>query len=118
MTRFRSILFTHATVGAAPAAPDCLPDLHLDDIIETLSAGDAEGTLRPLYYAWARDVDEVTYRHEVFRDLSNPRTRSPVQAFVSDITEMRRQLTRPPNSGIRCNARAGCCTRWIVTAAR
>ena len=89
MACFDSILHSHAGEGVrAPA--DCLADLHLDDIITAVTAGNDE--LTDYFSAWALNVDEVAYRHQVFRDLSVPDIRRLIQAFVDDLSEMRRQL--------------------------
>jgi DNA mismatch repair protein MutS len=73
------------------AAPACFRDLNLDQLIAAVTAGrDAYG-LRPLFYAPLRSVDEVTYRHEVFRDLDDERLRAAVEAFARDLRRMREQ---------------------------
>lgn len=94
MAAFRSILFIHASVGRPADAPDCLVDLHLDDIISSVVVGDTDGDLRALFYLWARDVDEVTYRHEVFRDLFADRNHAAIEEFVDNMREVTRQRQR------------------------
>ncbi|MCB9439868.1 MAG: DNA mismatch repair protein MutS [Mycolicibacterium sp.] len=87
---FRSILYTGNTDGPECAEPDCLADLHLDDVISAIGRHD-DDELHRMYRCWARDVDEVAYRHEVFRDLSSG-VREPVTSFVDGIGAMRGQL--------------------------
>lgn len=94
MAVFRSILHVHGDAERTPPAPDCLADLLLDQVLDGIALGDARGDLRPLFYAWARTVDEVTYRHEVFADLAQDRNRAPIETFVQDISAMRDHLGR------------------------
>ncbi|SBS78149.1 DNA mismatch repair protein MutS domain-containing protein [uncultured Mycobacterium sp.] len=91
MATFSGIVFTRPPANG-PTVPDCLPDLHLDQVIAVLAPSDVEESQRQLFYARARDIDEIAYRHEVFADLSSPPVRSVVDFFADQIAVVRRHL--------------------------
>ena len=71
---FRSILFPSAADRVPDerlAAPDFFVDLNLDQIIAAVAASKAEYNLEPFFYASLRDVDAITFRHEIMQDLEN-----------------------------------------------
>lgn len=92
MARFTSILFPHG--GAAKgvdAAPGCLPDLHLDEIIAAVTAGHPDDHVDRFFYVLLRDVSTIEHRHQVFRDLERDQTRQPIANFVDGMRTMRRR---------------------------
>ena len=69
-TSFRSILFVQDAVGTeAVNEPGCFGDLHLDQIVTSVTAGREEYELAPFFYRPLHDVEAVHYRHHVLRDL-------------------------------------------------
>jgi DNA mismatch repair protein MutS len=52
-------------------APVFCVDVNLDQIIDAVTAGKQEYNLKPFYYTSLTDIDAITYRHEVFRDIEN-----------------------------------------------
>jgi DNA mismatch repair protein MutS len=95
MAGFTSILSPYPdAVVATDAAPDCFPDLHLDDIVAAVTAGHADDQLENFFYAPVGDVSTVDYRHQVFRDLDRGQTRQAIQSFVDGMRVMRRRLDR------------------------
>ena len=93
MAGFTSILFPH---GGAPkgvdAAPDCFPDLHLDEIIAAVTAGHADDHVDRFFYVPLHDVSTVEHRHQVFRDLERDQTHQTILNFVDGMRTMRRRL--------------------------
>jgi DNA mismatch repair protein MutS len=98
MAGFTSILSPYPdAVVAADTAPDCFPDLHLDDIVAAVTAGQFEYGLDKFFYAPLRDRSIVDHRHQIFRDLDCDPTRRPIQDFVGSMGRMRRRLHRAEN---------------------
>lgn len=90
-----SILFS----GSVPAteresrdAPSCFHDLCLDQIVASITAGRDEYDLTPFFHVPLTDVESVSYRQEVFRDLQVPQIRSPVSSFAGTMRRMRSHL--------------------------
>jgi hypothetical protein len=84
-TRFQSILFDRPVSDAEIASwtePAFFSDLHLDQVVESLTRGRDEYDLKPFFYAPLRDVDAVCYRHEVLRDLEQAPVGDAVRAFA------------------------------------
>jgi hypothetical protein len=83
---FHSILF-HRTEDRikheTPEAPVFFADLHLDQIIDVITAGREEYHLKPFFYTSLHDLDAITYRHEIFRDLENPILLEKIKSFFS-----------------------------------
>ena len=92
MAGFASILFPH---GGAPKgveeAPDCFPDLHLDEIIAAVTAGHPTDVDR-FFYVPLHDVSTVEHRHQVFRDLESDQTRQAILNFATGMQTMRHRL--------------------------
>jgi DNA mismatch repair protein MutS len=93
MASFTSILSPHPeTRVSVEAASACFPDLHLDQIIAAVTAGDRDDHLEWFFHAPLQDVSGVEYRHEVFRDLDIDERREPIQNFVTSMRTVRRRL--------------------------
>ncbi|QLY27991.1 MutS-related protein [Nocardia huaxiensis] len=71
----------------APAAPDLLADLNLDQVFTASSIGGHEAARRPL-----RDRAEVIARQEVFRDLEAEGIRAAFDAFDAGMRSVRKHL--------------------------
>ncbi|MEU6443149.1 hypothetical protein [Streptomyces sp. NPDC047046] len=93
---FRSILFANPEDEAASRTarePDCFPDLGLDHLVSTLTAGREEYGLEPLFWYHLADEDAVAYRHEVFRDLfEHADMRQALCSFATLMRETRSRL--------------------------
>ncbi len=91
---FRSVLFVGGEVDLAEAAqPSVFADLNLDQVVEAITVGREEYDLKPYFYASVRDVEEVAYRHDVFRDLERGQVRDAIGAFAEAMQQVRRFLT-------------------------
>jgi hypothetical protein len=93
---FGSILFQNVAdrlpeeqVGAAPG---CFPDLNLDQIVVSITAGKGEYDLTPFFHMPLHDVDAVLFRHEVMRDLEQPRLLDAIKAFALGMHVVRENL--------------------------
>lgn len=85
MTRCESILFTHHRPDSPDEAdvPECFGDLRLDQVVGAIVGPRSDDDLERFFYAPARDVAEVGYRHAVFRDLQRDSIRQPISAFAN-----------------------------------
>jgi hypothetical protein len=61
--------------------PVFFPDLNLDQIVASVTAGKDEYTLTPFFYSPMNELDAVSYRQEVFQDLERPAVYELVTAF-------------------------------------
>ena len=74
-------------------APGCFPDLNLDQIVDTITAGREQYDLKSFFYAPLASAEMVDYRQDVFRDLlENPRLLELVRSFAESMRSMRAQL--------------------------
>jgi hypothetical protein len=92
MTQFESILFDRPQDGFAAATatePACFADLHLDQIVASLTDGREEYELAPSFYFPLHSVESVRYRHHVLRDLEQQDVLAAVQAFAAGMRRMR-----------------------------
>jgi DNA mismatch repair protein MutS len=93
---FRSILFEDAddgTGGEDIEAPDFFPDLHLDQIVDAITAGREEYNLKPFFYARLTRLAAIEYRQQVMRDLENEPVFETFQSFSKQMRLVRRHLT-------------------------
>ena len=94
---FHSILFQSAADRVPDeqlTAPDFFVDLNLDQIIAAITAGKEEYNLKPFFYASLRDVDAITWRHEIMRDLENTCLFDNIKAFAQNMRAMRKHLVQ------------------------
>lgn len=94
---FHSILFPapcEATLAEQENTPDCFHDLHLDQIVEAITAEWKEYNLAPFYFTPLRNLDTIAYRQEVFEDLKNPHTLHALQSFSESMRSMREKLAQ------------------------
>lgn len=92
---FQSILYENPGKVAArerTEPPDYFVDLNLDQIVETITAGREEYNLKPFYHLPLSDVDQVEYRHEVFRDLDDPSGTAIAKTFATYMRRVRALL--------------------------
>lgn len=94
---FRSILFSKSVDGSKKEsrdAPDFFVDLHLDQIVDVITANKLEYSLKPFFYMPLRDVDSIAYRHEILRDLENEQLFEYIQTFAQKMRTMREHLAQ------------------------
>jgi DNA mismatch repair protein MutS len=92
---FRSILF-----GDAPSAADLdshpepafFHDLNLDQVTAWVTAGLGDYRLEPFFYTPLAGPDEISYRHEVFRDLGGEALLERVREFAAAMRRVREEL--------------------------
>ena len=92
---FRSILFGDtppvADADSCPK-PAFFHDLNLDQVTAWVTAGLGEYRLEPFFYTPLTGPDEISYRHEVFRDLAGEALLERVRAFAAAMRRVRDEL--------------------------
>ncbi len=94
---FHSILFARAEDRrrAEPQKmPDFFVDLNLDQVIDAIVAGRQEYDLKSFFYTSLHDLDAITYRHEIMRDLEQKDLLASLQAFAEHMKKMRKYLAQ------------------------
>jgi DNA mismatch repair protein MutS len=96
LVRFNSILFDrpHSIDVDKLEEPACFADLHLDQVLASMTAGREDYDLKPFFYTPLRDVAVVRYRHEITRDLEKPEALGSVRAFAQKMRRMREHLAQ------------------------
>ena len=90
---FRSILFAGDPGSVEELEePPFFGDLHLDQIVAALTAGSEEYALGPLFYRSLHEVEAVSYRHHVLRDLEQEPVLEAVREFAQGMRRMREHL--------------------------
>ncbi|MGO9005618.1 MAG: MutS-related protein [Beijerinckiaceae bacterium] len=94
---FHSILFKDEAdrPGAEKLeAPDFFVDLNLDQIVAVVTAGKQEYDLRSYFYLPLRDIDAITWRHEIAKDLENADLFDSITAFAQNMRTMRQHIAQ------------------------
>lgn len=94
---FHSILFERPEPGAGVDqldAPACFRDLNLAQVVESVTAGRDEYRLKPFFYGLLPDLEAITYRHEIFRDLERQPVWDCITAFAQAMRSMREHLAQ------------------------
>jgi DNA mismatch repair protein MutS len=92
---FVSILFDRIGDEAPAeviAAPEYFADLHLDDIVSSVTAGREAYQLAPFFYSPLQDKATIAYRHEVFSDLEDKDLSELVGSFARKMHAVRERL--------------------------
>lgn len=90
-----SILFLRPEQRAAAEdaeAPDCFRDLHLDQVVEAVTAGRSEYRLQGFFHTPLPDLESIAYRHEVFRDLESTALEAVVRTFADRMRAVQGRL--------------------------
>lgn len=93
---FSSILYPGEDAPGLPddvRAPECFPDLNLDQVVSAVTAGRDEYNLRPFFHTAAPNTATISYRHEVMRDLESKEALGFVKTFSAKMRSMREQVT-------------------------
>lgn len=94
---FFSILNWHHEVGIRDeeiSEPNIFLDLHLDQVVNTLTTGYEEYNLKPFFYNPVKNIDTVKYRQNIFKELEEPRVFEVITSFSKKMQLMREHLTQ------------------------
>jgi DNA mismatch repair protein MutS len=111
---FRSILFDESENPIdvdGQNTPDFFADLHLDQIIGSLTAGRDEYSLNPFFCTPLRHLECVHYRHGVFRDLEVDALHDCIQSFGEAMRTMRACLDQAERRYYKYQKQ-----RWFLSA--
>lgn len=88
---FRSILFLNPPDANLDELnePEIFSDLNLDQVVGAITAGREEYKLKPFFYLPLANVESVSYRHDVFRDLEDRRLIAHLRSFSCEMQRMR-----------------------------
>jgi DNA mismatch repair protein MutS len=89
---FSSILHRSHLAQEVTAFPDYFADLNLDQIVAAVTAGAEEYDLKPFFYTTLKRVEDITYRHQVMKDLENDATLQLIKRFAGQMRSMRERL--------------------------
>jgi DNA mismatch repair protein MutS len=89
-----SVLLRPGTEPPPERAAGHVGDLHLDQVIRAVTQEREGYDLRAVFHAPLRDPADVAYRHEVFRDLADPRLRDRFEGFALAMRRRRRRQVR------------------------
>lgn len=70
-------------------APTFFGDLNLNQLIDRITAEFKEYGIAPLYYSGPKDVDTISYRQQVVRDLENKALLQAIKTFSAQMRAMR-----------------------------
>jgi DNA mismatch repair protein MutS len=110
---FSSILFDGREPSPpAEEEPDYFADLHLDDIVASVTGGRDAYDLKPFFFGRLDRKSTIEYRHEVFRDLEDSDVLKIVRAFAREMQAVRERLGTASKSHYRYEQE-----RWFLDAA-
>ncbi len=104
---FESILYAGTGQKAEKSEPAYFQDLRLDYLMGILERSVKEYAVQTHYYTLPATRDLIRYRHEVFRDLSQPALYECVRGFCRNMQKSRRASGLAGESGEALQA-AGC----------
>lgn len=93
--QFHSILFPGPAPAVSPGAdraPAFFRDLHLDQIVEAVTAGKQEYDLIGFFLRPSRNIETLEYRHDVMRELQQPDVLERIRTFAGALRTMRSHL--------------------------
>ncbi len=91
---FYSILFERPTAVETNEMPAFFGDLNLDQLVDTITSGKRNYNLTPFFYTPLKDIDAITYRHEIMQDLETGSLMKHIHAFARKMYHMRDNLAQ------------------------
>ncbi|MBW4056858.1 MAG: DNA mismatch repair protein MutS [Proteobacteria bacterium] len=94
---YQSILFqtiTDRDPDERLSPPDFFVDLALDQVVAAITAGKEEYDLKPFFYLPLNNVDAISFRHEIMRDLEDSPLFDSIKTFAETMRTMREHLAQ------------------------
>jgi DNA mismatch repair protein MutS len=112
--QFASILFDRSEQSSEAVAdePDYFADLHLDDVVASVTSGRDAYDLKAFFHRRLGSAEAIQYRHEVFRDLEDRDVLKMMRAFAREMLAVGERLGRASKSHYRYEQE-----RWFLEAA-
>ncbi len=112
---FRSILFEATEPitdidGRTP--PEFFVDLHLDEIVDSLTAGKDEYNLKPFFYVPLSHISSIRYRQDILHDFENHSLLAHIQSFAQRMRAMRESLVQTEKLSYKLQKQS-----WLLSAA-
>jgi DNA mismatch repair protein MutS len=92
--------------------PDIFADLHLNDIVSSVTTGREVYDLAPFFSEPLRDVRAITYRQEVFHDLEDSGVLEVIRSFAREMQTVRARMRHAGKAHYRFDRE-----RWFLGAA-
>lgn len=96
--RGHSILFQDdSKIGAdicRQEPPEFFPDLNLDQVVDSMTAGRDEYNLKQFFYTSLQTVESIEYRYDILRDLQNRTVFDCIQVFAQEMRTVRGHLAQ------------------------
>lgn len=92
---FQSILFKKIDdkrIKETLEEPACFVDLNLDQIVDSITAGKPEYTLKPLFYTPLKDIGDIKYRQEIAQDIENGTLLENMKSFSLKMATVSKHL--------------------------
>jgi DNA mismatch repair protein MutS len=112
--RFHSVLSCRSLPEVVVEVPDQPPhfrDLHLDQVVESITAAWKDYDLAPFFYGGPLELDDIIYRQEVMQELEGDVSRESIDAFAESMRAMRLSLAAAVQRGHRYEQ-----ARWFLSA--
>ena len=109
-----SILFDGARPRPATVhrvAPDCFPDLNLDQVVGAITAEREQYDVEPFFFTPLVDVAPVVYRQDVFRDIDGTPLFDRLRGFARRMESSREHLAQAEKLRYRYQKE-----RWFLDA--
>lgn len=94
---FNSILFENAEDNMEKETteiPEFFTDLNIDQIVDSITYCKDEYNLKPFFYMPLKNINEVMYRQEVFKDLENVNLFKKIKSFSEKMHIMRENIVQ------------------------
>jgi DNA mismatch repair protein MutS len=112
---FRSILFDESETSTGidgRKAPEFFPDLNLDQVVASITAGREEYNLKPFFHTPLSRVETINYRYDILRDLENQALFEHISSFGKKMRAMRGHLAQADKLHYKYQKE-----RWFLEAA-